>query len=486
MNKDEIIMKKRITTIFHYIVFLFCLTVGLCLLFFVLKQRYHPAKYTPAKISESAATLSNPYCGFYQLNGYVLSDSTSADIAANWGAERCSSDPYQVMLLEINLKEYSGTAISQKGLDELNAILDACTDAKKQLILRFLYDWDGQALSTEPANISIIQNHMKQISSIVNSHVDCVYLLQGIFTGNNGEMNHTNFGAPESVRVLMEQLADVIDNKIFLSVRTPAQLRSILKNKSALESSEAYSETLASRLGLYNDGLLGSVYDLGSYDDTPFSDPHDLEEKGTRAEELLFQRQLCMYVPNGGEVTVDNPYNDLPNALSDLAVMHVSYLNAQHDAAVLDKWKNSIYTGSDSLFSGKSGYDYISAHLGYRYVLTGSDLSYHAILDNAATLTLKINNRGFAPAYRFFTTTLYLTDQKTNKKTKILTTIDNRTIIGENDSVFTIDLDIRSMQSGSYNVTLEMKDSYTGLPIHFANLGYESSEEIPVGTLTVQ
>ena len=70
-------MKKRITTIFHYIVFLFCLTGGLCLLFFVLKQRYHPAKYTPAKISESAATLSNPYCGFYQLNGYMLSDSTS-------------------------------------------------------------------------------------------------------------------------------------------------------------------------------------------------------------------------------------------------------------------------------------------------------------------------------------------------------------------------------------------------------------------------
>ena len=183
---------------------------------------------------------------------------------------------------------------------------------------------------------------------------------------------------------------------------------------------------------------------------------------------------------------MDNPYNDLPNALSDLAVMHVSYLNAQHDAAVLDKWKNSSYTGSDSLFSGKSGYDYISAHLGYRYVLTGSDLSYHAFLDNTATLTLKINNRGFAPAYRSFISKLYLTNQKTNERTEVLTTIDNRTIVGENDSVFAIDLDVRSIQNGSYNVTLEMKDSYTGLPIHFANLGYESSEEIPVGTLTTQ
>ena len=152
----------------------------------------------------------------------------------------------------------------------------------------------------------------------------------------------------------------------------------------------------------------------------------------------------------------------------------------------MDKWKNSSYTGSDSLFSGKSGYDYISAHLGYRYVLTGSDLSYHAFLDNTATLTLKINNRGFAPAYRSFISKLYLTNQKTNERTEVLTTIDNRTIVGENDSVFAIDLDVRSIQNGSYNVTLEMKDSYTGLPIHFANLGYESSEEIPVGTLTTQ
>lgn len=67
-----------------------------------------------------------------------------------------------------------------------------------------------------------------------------------------------------------------------------------------------------------------------------------------------------------------------------------------------------------------------------------------------------------------------------------MTTIDNRTIVGENDSIFSLDLDVRSIKKGTYNITLEMQDSYTGLPIHFANLGYESSEEIPVGTLTVQ
>lgn len=478
-------MKKRITTIFRYFIFLLCLVAGLLALFFLLRRRYHPADYTPASLTESDAALSNPYCGFYQLNGYILSDTASAENAATWGAERCASDPYQLMLLEINLKEYANTEISQTGLNELNAILDACTDAKKQILLRFLYDWDGQAMTTEPADLSTILNHMEQISGIVNTHASNVYLLQGVFTGNNGEMNNTRFGDANSVRQLMEKLDSVIDNRIFLSVRTPAQLRSILRNKSALTSTDAYSGSLASRLGLYNDGMLGSVYDLGTYDDTPFSDPQDLEEKGTREEELRFQDQLCMYVPNGGEVTVDNPYNDLKQALPDLTQMHVSFLNADHDTAVLNKWKNTVYTGKDTLFFGKSGYDYISTHLGYRYVLTGSDFSYHAVSDNTATLTLNIRNRGFAPAYRFFVTTLYLTDQETKETTELSTTIDNRTIAGSNDSSFSLSLDVRSLKKGCYDLSLEMKDSFTGLPIYFANSGYETSTSVPVGTLTV-
>ena len=47
---------------------------------------------------------------------------------------------------------------------------------------------------------------------------------------------------------------------------------------------------------------------------------------------LIFQEKLCQYVPNGGEVTVDNEYNDLDNAITDLSQMHVSYLNSEHDA----------------------------------------------------------------------------------------------------------------------------------------------------------
>lgn len=47
-------------------------------------------------------------------------------------------------------------------------------------------------------------------------------------------------------------------------------------------------------------------------------------------------------VPNGGEVVLDNKYNDIDNAAKDLASMHVSYLNNAHDLAVINKWKNKL------------------------------------------------------------------------------------------------------------------------------------------------
>ena len=92
----------------------------------------------------------------------------------------------------------------------------------------------------------------------------------------------------------------------------------------------------------------------------------------TREDELAFQNDLCRYVPNGGEVIIDNVYNDFDNAVKDLSQMHVSYLNSDYDSTVLNKWKETIVNGTDDVWNGMSGYDYIKRHLGYRYVLDSS------------------------------------------------------------------------------------------------------------------
>ena len=73
---------------------------------------------------------------------------------------------------------------------------------------------------------------------------------------------------------------------------------------------------------------------------------------------------MCSHFPkNGGEVIIDNPYNDGSNATDDFSKMHITYLNKMYDENVLNKWKAEIYNGDD-IFNGVSVYDYMLSHLG--------------------------------------------------------------------------------------------------------------------------
>ena len=169
------------------------LLCGMCALFFFAASRIH---YESAAMTESSEILNNPYCGFYHLYGYLLSDKGRKP-AQQWCENMLASDSQSILLLQINLKNYSGSPISSTALDQLDTILSTFSSADRQIIVRFLYDWDGSALQTEPASQDRILSHMKQVAPVVNRFSSHVFLLQGIFTGNCGEMNQTHYGDRE-------------------------------------------------------------------------------------------------------------------------------------------------------------------------------------------------------------------------------------------------------------------------------------------------
>ena len=305
---------------------------------------------------------------------------------------------------------------------------------------------------------------------MVNRFSSHVFLLQGIFTGNCGEMNQTHYGDREHLSLFMETLASVTSPEIFLSVRTPQHLRTITGTRTPLDGSQAYTGTLPARLGLYNDGMLGDAYDCGTYDDTPFAGTSDPAEKGTRSEEIRFQNQLCLYVPNGGEAVLDNPYNDL-----------------DHDAPVLDKWKASQYQGtSGDAFDGNSGYDYIAAHLGYRYVLRDSWMTGTEGFRSQPALHITLENTGFSPAYRSFDTEILLQNTSSGEKISLPVAFDNRTLLPGKLHTLSVSMDISSLPRGIWQVSLSMADRSTGTPIQFANDGQNSEKEVVCGQLSIK
>ncbi len=428
--------------------------------------RCYTITFLPETYTADNSHLDNPYRGWYRIFGYMLSDTEAA--ASEAAASDCGDYTYEIALLEINLCNYASSEISSAGLAQLDVIFSKWQDAGKQLIVRFLYDWDGNARETEPEDISIIKRHMEQAGELVNQYKDCIYLLQGIFVGNYGEMNNSDYMDEKSMITLMEHLASVIDSSIYLSVRTPAQWRTICQSYEPLTAADAFSGTLAARIGLFNDGILASATDLGTYGDTSLSLAEDYSDQGAREDEIHFQNTLCRYVPNGGEVVLDNVYNDFPNAIGDLNDMHVSYLNSGYDETVLEKWKAAVYEGDDC-FYGCSGYDYIGEHLGYRYAFLLTDCSFDTLRDDTATMQLTIENSGFSGSYRTFSPQLTVICDDTGETYTISVDTDSRYWSGGETVTLSIPLNIRTWQEGNYSIYFSLTDPATGKQISFAN-----------------
>lgn len=325
---------------------------------------------------------------------------------------------------------------------------------------------------------------MTQTADAVNSHKSCIYLLQGIFVGNCGEMNNSNYMSREHMEELVNHLASVTDPEIFLSVRTPAHWRTISQTYMPLENARAFDGSVSSRLGLFNDGMLGSGNDLGTYGDRSLSLAADFSDKGTREEEINFQNTLCQFVPNGGEAVLENPYNDFEAAVADLSRMHVSYLNCDYDSAVLDKWKNSVYNG-DGCFKGVNGYDYIGEHLGYRYSFLSSGCSFDTWRDETATLSLTIKNSGFSVSYRNFTSIITLINEAGECVRQLPLDFDNRFLSSGDNVTLSVPIEIRSLPLGAYQICYSMTDPVTNRTIQFANNLENTAYGYSLGNLTI-
>ena len=431
-----------------------------------LYERYRVVEYTSYTYEESSRSLDNPYQGFYRMLGYLLTDGENSGIN-NLERSLTLEGEYRLVLLEINLSRFADGPLSDTALTQLDTILQAWSGEDRKLILRFVYDWDGRGLQSEPKELDIILEHMDQVAPVVNRYTASVYLSQGIFVGNYGEMNNSAYLNREAITTLLTHWAEVTDPSIYLAVRTPAQWRIATDCIELPQPFPAFSDSLIGRLGLYNDGMFGSESDLGTYGDVSRAGSEDPGDKGTREEELDFQNSLCRYAPNGGEVISNGVYTDLDNAIRDLARMHVSYLNDAYDPAAINKWKASVYTG-EGCFNGMSGYEYIREHLGYRYVLRDSSLQFNTWKDEEASLFFTLENVGFASALREFSMTVTWENVQTMESGELPVMADIRYLSGGEKETYELQFPIRDYEPGEYRFYLTVTDPATGVQIQFA------------------
>lgn len=364
------------------------------------------ATFRPFPLKEATDCLLNPYRGFYTIcrmhADSLLLEEKNMPVTAYQPPQG-----HTLVLLEINLQHFREGDLSPEALEHVGAAFAHFSRIGMSMIVRFTYDWDGQGALNEPASLQIILRHMGQLSPLLVFYGPQIYILQGLFIGSWGEMHNTRYSSASHLIMLMEQLAACSSPHTYIAVRCPSQWRTIFRCYSPLSFSDMKRNDIRTRVGLFNDAIMGSETDLGTYGSLSRKVSTAYSDKLNRYDEILFQAQLCRFVPNGGEVLHASALNDFKPAMRTMTAMRISYLNSNYDRSVLDKWEKSP-AGLGS-FKKLSGLQYIDAHLGYRYALQKREI---VCSQQCVSIRLSIANTGFSPCYRPVDVHLLLCDEQ--------------------------------------------------------------------------
>ncbi len=421
--------------------------------------------------TEITDNILNPHQGFYRTGRVKVGRQSVED------KSYIIKDSFQMYHLRMDISEYSTRAggvdgrISDQGIIGIESLIQAFCCKDKNIVIRFAYDpeFDGNA-DCEPS-IDIMLEHIAQISSIVNKYPYTITAVEVGLVGPWGEMHTSTMASKEVINLLIDKFLETTQD-IPILVRTPQMIYDYLDI--SLEDIDNYcidKSSRAYRLGLFNDGYLGSDSDLGTYDD--------------REKEVNWMSRQTEHLPFGGEVAIPtSSLHDIDKCLPEMFLMNLSYLNYEwNDEVVQQKWQSQFYNsncGGDSLYYNKTAYEYISAHLGYRLVLSNSVFTYNKQKTNLS-IDLDITNVGFGEMYF-------------KKDINVLFIKNNEVVLKKNvgkycgkDSI-NFDVDISNIE-GEFDVYIQLVSTINAegrYPIRFANdLWNESLVANNIGKISV-
>lgn len=342
-------MRKKITWLILFLVVLFGLRV-----------LYAWFQTETAYFVDGNAELDNPMRGFYVQ---VSTEETGR-------AAELAQDGYRLMLLAMDLEDFSDGEISQKALDDLETCLQQAEAHHIGVIFRAAYNFWGDC--AEPEQIELFRTHIAQMAQVLNPHADNLYSVQAGLLGPYGEWHSGAYltGDEQNDRqmrlYILSAWEEYLDPSVQVDVRRPRFIR----------EAEA-AGVLVGRLGFHDDGLLGSDSDLGTYDDPEMD----------RQAELDWMQAHLLSRGSGGEMPYVSPWSAPEAADAAFRQMHLTYLNRMYNTEVIDGWK------AEQL-QARSAKEVIEQRLGYRLLLSEAT-SNCFVMDGRARLMLTLRNDGY-------------------------------------------------------------------------------------------
>ena len=412
---------------------------------------------------ESIEEISNPDQGFYRPVYVKINEN-----GAMYNKDVINSQT-QLYHLRCDISAFSAAVnkaadkpVTDEALKGLDALLFFLKENDKNAIVRFAYDpgYSGSA-DKEPA-LDVMLGHVESVCSVLNRYVNTVTAIETGLIGPWGEMHTSAAADPAHITPIINAFLTAA-SEIPVLVRTPEMIYNYINvSEDKVEEISISPDEKAYRLGLYNDGYLGSESDLGTYIN--------------RERDINFLSVQNAHLPFGGEVTVpDSPLHNIEACLPEMNKIHLSYLNTEWDNRVIEKWKKTFYTeacGLEKQYYNKTAFTYIQNRLGYRFVLKNSVFTYSATSEKL-NVRLKLQNLGFGNLNRNKRAKLIFTDSTG----AVAFIADYGEIAVKDELEFNVE---HKLESGKYDVYLRIYgEELQSAPLYcvkFANDGLWNDE----------
>lgn len=275
----------------------------------------------------------------------------------------------------------------------LRGTLENCRKNGCTVGLRFRYDANGKT-NPEPSTFEKVLEHIQQIgdSGILSEYEDILMYVESGFVGAWGEQHSGKYTSTEYKAKVLDALLKIVPESVSVTVRTPNTF-CMWAGIGTDELTDYISEGDAKRVGLYNDGYMGSDTDLGT-----FINPN-------RENSVKWMKNQMKYTYYGGEFSGNIGYAQkyttyLPeNAIAEMYDTHLSYINSNIWSLYKDYTFSEDYSSvkcDNSAYYGQTVYQFIRDHIGYRFVLRDSDLTSQTVQGGNIKVKFSVENTGFA------------------------------------------------------------------------------------------
>ncbi|MBR2283183.1 MAG: DUF4832 domain-containing protein [Ruminococcus sp.] len=365
--------------------------------------------------TEYVGTISNPAAGYTTTSWYTLKP----------GEVKILDPSGSLVLFFIDIGAYSsgangtttenadGTTTYTEGTDydlddsffeSLRGTFENCRKNGSMIALRFRYDATGKD-APEPSSFDQVLAHIQQVKSsgILEEYADILAFVESGTVGKWGEQHGGKYTSLDHKVQILDAWVNAVPDEIPVTVRTPDIFakwagieRSQLDDDTVYEAAEISSDSsalrlLSKRIGLYNDGYMGSDSDLGTF--------------ANRETETNWLGRVCTNTYYGGEfsgaIDFAKQYDTyLPeNAIPEMYKTHLSYINGN----IFQLYKDYTFGGEydvpgcdNSAYYGQTVFQFIRDHIGYRFVLRRSELSESAVQGGELAVNFSVENTGFA------------------------------------------------------------------------------------------